>query len=67
MKLLTALGKRNLTVQNAVGSQYRVLNTGTVENLGVILFEAAKETGAQVRGFRPALRSLEDVFLEAIV
>ncbi len=63
---ITALGKRNLTVQTAVGSQYRVLNTGTVGNLGVILFEAAKETGAQVRGFRPALRSLEDVFLEAI-
>lgn len=33
---------------------------------GRLLFEAACESGAQVRGFRPAQRRLEDVFLEAI-
>ena len=27
---------------------------------------AARESGAQVRGFRPAERSLEDIFLEAV-
>ncbi len=30
------------------------------------LFRIAGETGAQIRGFRPAQRSLEDVFMEAI-
>jgi ABC-2 type transport system ATP-binding protein len=33
---------------------------------GRTIFEAAKESGAQVRGFHPALRSLEDIFLEAV-
>jgi len=33
---------------------------------GRLFFEAARETGAQVRGFRPAQRRLEDVFMEAI-
>src|SRR5262249_43185856 len=33
---------------------------------GRSLFEAAKESGAQVPGFHPALRSLEDIFLEAV-
>src|SRR5207245_1485371 len=33
---------------------------------GRTLLEAARESGAQVRGFRPALRSLEDIFLEAV-
>ncbi|HVK03324.1 MAG TPA: ABC transporter ATP-binding protein [Armatimonadaceae bacterium] len=33
---------------------------------GRLFFEAARQSGAQVRGFRPALRRLEDVFMEAI-
>ena len=33
---------------------------------GRLLFEAARETGAQVRGFHPAQRTLEDIFLEAV-
>ncbi len=33
---------------------------------GRLIFEAAKESGAQVRGFRAAERSLEDIFLEAV-
>ena len=33
---------------------------------GRLIFEAAREAGAQVRGFRPAQRSLEDIFLEAV-
>jgi ABC-2 type transport system ATP-binding protein len=34
--------------------------------VGQVLFEAARASGAQIRGFRPAQRSLEDVFLEAV-
>lgn len=63
---ITALAKRRLTVQNVIGSQYRFLNVGADGDIGSLLFAAAKETGAQVRGFRTALRSLEDVFLEAV-
>ncbi len=63
---IEALAKRRLTVQNVIGSQYRVLNVGADGDIGELLFSAAKETGAQVRGFRTALRSLEDVFLEAV-
>ena len=33
---------------------------------GRLIFEAARESQTQVRGFRPAQRSLEDVFLEAL-
>jgi ABC-2 type transport system ATP-binding protein len=35
-------------------------------HMGRLLFQAARESGAQIRGFRPAQRSLEDVFLEAV-
>lgn len=31
-----------------------------------LIFDAALSSGAQVRGFRPAERSLEDVFMEAV-
>ena len=63
---ISALAQRRLTVQTVIGSQYRVLNVGAEGDIGSLLFAAAKETGAQVRGFRTALRSLEDVFLEAV-
>lgn len=31
-----------------------------------MVFEAARESGAQVRGFQPAQRSLEDIFMGAV-
>ncbi len=37
----------------------------TAGTIGRQLFEAARESGAQVRGFRLAQRSLEDVFVES--
>ncbi|MDX1934691.1 MAG: ABC transporter ATP-binding protein [Capsulimonadales bacterium] len=33
---------------------------------GLLLFQAARESGAQIRGFRPAQRSLQEVFMEAV-
>jgi ABC-2 type transport system ATP-binding protein len=60
------LAHRGLTVQNVLGSRYRVTHDGTDPNIGGLIFAAAKDAGAQVRGFAPALRSLEDVFIEAV-
>lgn len=35
-------------------------------SVAATLFALARDSGAQIRGFRPAQRSLEDVFLEAL-
>jgi ABC-2 type transport system ATP-binding protein len=47
------------------GSQYRLLLPAGSADVGRMLFGAAKASGAQVRGFRPAMRSLDDVYVEA--
>ena len=54
------------TLIRELGTSYRVIFPASVGNLGQALFTAARETNAQVRGFRPAQRSLEDIFMEAI-
>ncbi len=59
-------GGRLATVQ---GSRYRFTFEGNGladGQMGRLLFEAAMAANAQVRGFRPAQRSLEDIFLEAV-
>lgn len=48
------------------GSRYRLMLNLHKEEAGRFLFECAKEAGAQIRGFRPAIRSLEDIFLEVV-
>jgi len=45
---------------------YRVQTNQTVEEAGKLVFNAARETGAQVRGMTLAERSLEDAFLDVI-
>ena len=45
---------------------YRFVCPGLPEDAARLLFAAAKETQAQVRGFQVAERSLEDAFLEAV-
>lgn len=45
---------------------YRLQAPGTPEEIGRLVFAAAANSGAQVRGFRIAERSLEDAFLEAV-
>jgi ABC-2 type transport system ATP-binding protein len=62
---LEAMRKRGATIGHQLGSRCR-LTLANGGDVGKLLFEAAKETGAQIRGFRPAQRSLEDIFLEAI-
>jgi ABC-2 type transport system ATP-binding protein len=54
-------------VVHELGALCRIQLDGTgVDDPGRFIFEAARESGAEVRGFRPAVRSLEDVFLEAV-
>ncbi len=63
---LEAMAKQGVTTLEHIGSNVRLSLPDSVQNPGSLLFQAAKESGAQIRGFRKATRSLEDVFLEAI-
>ena len=65
-EFVRAIDRRGAKVLQHIGSQYRVeMPEGTLDP-GRELFAAARESGAQVRGYRPAVRSLEDIFLEAV-
>ena len=49
------------------GSHYRFeFKQSNAADIGCLLLRTAQQTGAQVRGFEPAIRSLEEVFMEAI-
>ncbi len=67
-----AMRRRGAEILRHNGNQYRLaINNANTGNNGAVdvgrqLFEAARESGAQVRGFRPALRTLEDIFMEAV-
>jgi len=68
-EFVAALGQRGAVLTQRQGSRVRFTFPLPPEASGAagrLLFEAAKESGAQIRGFRPAQRRLEDVFLEAI-
>lgn len=58
--------KRGARVVSQVGSHYIVEMPVALDEASRLLFEAARESDAQVRGFRTAQRSLEDIFLEAV-
>lgn len=62
---LEAMRRRGATIVSHVGGNIR-LTLAEEKEVGRRLFEAALEAGAQIRGFRPAARSLQDVFLEAV-
>jgi ABC-2 type transport system ATP-binding protein len=63
---VTALEKRRVGVTNRDGCRYRLTFADGTADPGRLLMEAARDAGVQLRGFRPAVRSLEDVFLEAV-
>ncbi len=64
---VATLERQQITLAHRQGSRCRfVFPPGTETRVGNLLFEAARESGAQVRGFRPAQRSLEEVFMEAV-
>lgn len=53
---------------HSMGAHYRFefKQPGAGADIGALMLRTAQAVGAQVRGFEPASRSLEDVFLEAI-
>lgn len=63
---LDVLRRQGATLLSSAGVHYVLELPAATPNPGRMLFEAAKESGAQVRGFRAAHRSLEDVFMGAI-
>ncbi len=63
---LEAMARRGAELMRQNGSSVRFSLPDDSEDPGKLLFLTAKESGAQIRGFRKATRSLEDVFLEAV-
>lgn len=60
---VAAIERHGGALISQAGGRYRLsLENGDV---GRRIFAAAREAGAEVRGFKPAVRSLEDVFMEA--
>jgi ABC-2 type transport system ATP-binding protein len=69
-RFAAAVGARGGSVTLEDGPRYRFTfperDAGEAFRVSPLLFEAAREAGAQVRRFHPARRSLEDVFMEAM-
>jgi ABC-2 type transport system ATP-binding protein len=57
---------RGVELLSAKLTSYRIQAPGTLNEVGKMVLEVARETGAQVRGFSMAERSLEEAFLEAL-
>ncbi len=64
---LAALREAGVDVVNQDGSRCRLSLPSDQTDPAALILRTARETGAQVRGIQPALRSLEDVFMEAVV
>ena len=63
---LEGLRRRGVEIKHSAGSRCRVVFPSAEAHPARTLFETARDTGAQVRGFHSARRSLEDLFLEAL-
>jgi ABC-2 type transport system ATP-binding protein len=63
---VNAVGMAGGTLLDARITTYRIQAPGTPEEVSRMVMKAARESGAQVRGFQVAERSLEDAFLEAV-
>lgn len=63
---LDAVGKAGSRVISSIGSRCRIALPEGVADPATEVFKAALASGAQVRSLKPALRSLEDVFMEAV-
>lgn len=62
----SALERAGLPVTKSLGSRYRVQLSDGQADPARIAFAVAHDTGAQIRGFIPTSRTLEDIFLEAV-
>ncbi|MDR3690538.1 MAG: ABC transporter ATP-binding protein [Fimbriimonas sp.] len=65
-RFVQAMMDKGAVVQPPKRSTYRIQMPGLPEEIAKIAMQAAKESGAQIRGYIVAERSLEDAFLEAI-
>lgn len=65
-RFLEVLERQGARVMQSQGSRYRLAFADPPADMARVLFQAARDSGAQIRGFRPARRTLEDVFLEVI-
>jgi ABC-2 type transport system ATP-binding protein len=63
---IEAAAKRGLETLSVHRGVYRMKGTGTHASIQQAALEAARETGAQVRGYSAAERSLEDAFIQAV-
>jgi ABC-2 type transport system ATP-binding protein len=61
-----SLARRGAALTLRQGASCRFTFAEGTASVGRLIFEAGKESGVQVRSFRPAQRSLEDVFMEAV-
>jgi ABC-2 type transport system ATP-binding protein len=57
---------KGITVLRHAANRYHLALPSDTEDPGRTLMLCAREANAQIRGFHPARRSLEDIFLEAI-
>jgi len=62
-EFLAAMERRGAELISELGAHYRLRLEK--DDAGREVFAAALEARAEVRGFKPAMRSLEDVFMEA--
>jgi ABC-2 type transport system ATP-binding protein len=65
-QFLAALQGHGVTIVREWGAHSLLSLPTDTPSIAALLFQTAKEAGVQVRGFRPAQRSLEDVFMGAI-
>jgi ABC-2 type transport system ATP-binding protein len=63
---LSAVTTAGIQVLEVRPRSYRLKAPGKPEEVARTLFQAAKESGAQIRGLKLAERSLEEVFLSAV-
>jgi ABC-2 type transport system ATP-binding protein len=63
---VAAMRAQGAEVLRETGSRYRLSLPCAANEAGRQLFSVAREVGVQLRGFQPAQRSLEDIFLEAV-
>lgn len=65
-RFVDAIARRKGTLASRHGALCRFEFPLGTENIGRLLFEVSLESGVQMRKFRPAQRSLEDIFMEAV-
>jgi len=63
---VSQIQQRGGSVAPPANNVYRITAPGTVNEVHRLVLESARASGAQIRGFHVAERSLEDAFLEAI-